>query len=129
MCDVKLQRDAGDGFSATDGFSANSDADELDDDADELTECNRRLPEPDSRSNASRSNAHQCVDSPIATESDDSHDLDECPQDVCARVGHEWQVVWSGFATSWGTQTVTSSWDECARCGRMENYWESELGV
>ena len=121
MCDVKLQRDAGD------GFWANSDAD----DADELTECNRRLPEPGSRSNASRSNAHQCVDSSIADESDDSHDShdpDECPQDVCARFGHEWQVVWSGFATSWGTQTVTSSWDECERCGRMENYWESELG-
>ena len=76
-----------------------------------------------------RATAHQSdVSLPIADESDAQVDPDECPQDTCARVGHEWQAVWDGPWTSWGSRTVTVSYDECARCGATENYWESPLG-
>lgn len=66
---------------------------------------------------------------PIADESDAQVNPDECPQDICARDGHEWTAVWDGPWTSWGSRMVTVSYDECARCGAVENYWESPLGA
>lgn len=92
--------------------------------------CNDELPESDPRSADTRPVDTGPTDHyPIADESDAQVDPDECPQDTCTRVGHEWQAVWDGPWTSWGSRTVTVSYDECARCGAVENYWESPLGA
>lgn len=78
-----------------------------------------KLPESDPRSTDSR---------PLGIFSSwDDEDEDDYLTE-CERVGHEWVVKTEGFYPSWGRFHITSEWDECTRCGKRENYWESPLG-